>query len=199
MDYSKSLPVIFAAVVCLTAPAQDASAQARGAARSGTPVGRAVPRAGGPGAAAPRVGIGPYGRYGYPYRPGFGFGFGFYGAFGYPFYGYYGYGYPYLYGYPYGYPYYGYGYPLPPPAYGTAGAGYAYGGVRIQDAPRRAQVFADGYYVGIVDDFDGTFQHLNLPAGVHKIEIRPPAGPSTTVDVNVQPGQTVTYHAGTPH
>ena len=30
---------------------------------------------------------------------------------------------------------------------------------------------------GIVDDYDGTFQHLNLPAGVHEIEIRV-AGPA---------------------
>jgi hypothetical protein len=197
MSFSKSLPVIFAAAVCLAAPAHDASAQARAAGRSGTAVGQAVPRAGAPGRIAPRVGVGPYGRFGYPYRPGIGFGF--YGAFGYPFYGYYGYGYPYFYGYPYGYPYYGYCYGYPPPVPGYVGAGYSYGGVRIQDAPRQAQVFADGYYVGIVDDFDGTFQHLNLPAGAHKIEIRPAAGPAATFDVRVQPGLTITYHAGMPH
>jgi len=195
MSYSKLLPVIFAASLCLTAPAPDASAQARSAGRSGTADGRAVPRAGSPGGFAPRV-VGPYGRYGYPYGPGFRFGF--YGAFGYPYYGYYGYGYPYF-AYPYGYPYYGYGYGYPPPPYGPAGVGYAYGGVRIQGAPRQAQVFADGYYVGIVDDFDGTFQHLNLPSGVHKIEIRPQAGQGTTFELRVQPGQTVTYHAGLPH
>jgi hypothetical protein len=188
MTYRKSLPVLFAAV-CLAAPVHDGSAQVRGAGgQSGTAVGRAVPRVAGGYRLSPRViGFAPYRPYFYPYRPGITFGF--YGGFGYP------YGYPYYYGYPYGYPAYGYGYP-PPPGYMGVGAGYAYGGVRIQGAPRQAQVFADGYYVGIVDDFDGTFQHLNLQAGVHKIEIKPPAGSPVTFDVNVPPGQTVTYHAG---
>ena len=46
------------------------------------------------------------------------------------------------------------------------------GGVQIKDAPKHAQVFADGYYAGTVDDFDGMFQHLDLDAGAHHIEIR---------------------------
>ena len=70
-------------------------------------------------------------------------------------------------GYPYGYAYGGYGYGYAT-GYGTAiyrtgGYGldrlreqFAYGGVRITDAPREAAVYADGYYVGIVDDFDGS-------------------------------------------
>ena len=37
--------------------------------------------------------------------------------------------------------------------------GRAYGGLRITGAPHEAQVLADGYYVEIVDDFDGVFQH----------------------------------------
>ena len=49
-----------------------------------------------------------------------------------------------------------------------------YGGLRITGAPRDAQVFADGYYVGIVNDFDGVFQHVNLEAGPHHIEIQEP-------------------------
>jgi hypothetical protein len=135
--------------------------------------------------------------YYYPYyRPGLGIGL--YGAYGY---GYpYAYGYPYYgYGYPYGYSagYYGYG------GYGRGGygaygreayGGVAYGGVRIQGAPRDAQVFADGYYAGIVDDFDGVFQHLDLEAGPHTIEIRIPGQPPITYDVNVQPGQTLNLH-----
>jgi hypothetical protein len=78
----------------------------------------------------------------------------------------------------------------------SAVPGYAYGGVRIQGAPEDAQVFADGYYVGVVDDFDGAFQHLNLQAGPHRVESRDPRFPTVTFEVNVQPGQTITYHAG---
>ena len=70
----------------------------------------------------------------------------------------------------------------------------AYGGIRIQGAPRDAQVYVDGYYAGIVDDYDGTFQRLDLEPGSHEIEIRT-AGRPLTYDVNVTPGQTLTIHA----
>jgi hypothetical protein len=144
------------------------------------------------------VGYAPYYPYYYPYRPGLTIGF--YAGYGYP-YGYASYGYGYS---PYGYrSYYGaaygpYGYPLPPAGYVSMSPGQAYGGVRIQGAPLDAQVFVDGYYVGIVDDFDGTYQHVNLEAGRHQIEIRLPGGnvEPLTFDVNVQAGQTITYHAG---
>ena len=86
--------------------------------------------------------------------------------------------------------------PFAPAGDVNAQQGTAYGGVRIQGAPRDAQIFADGYYVGIVDDFDGPTQHLNLEAGVHAIEIRVGNQPPIKFDINVQAGQTITYHAG---
>jgi hypothetical protein len=88
--------------------------------------------------------------------------------------------------YPYGYTPSGYYDPTP---------GRIYGGVRITDAPRDAQVFADGYYVGIVDDFDGVFQHVNLEAGEHRLEIRAPGLEPIEFDVVVQPGRTITLRA----
>ncbi len=89
--------------------------------------------------------------------------------------------------YPYGYTPRGYYDPIP---------GRPYGGLRITDAPRDAQVFADGYYVGIVDDFDGVFQHLNLEAGPHQIEVRLPGyDGAIAFDVVIQPGRTITYRA----
>jgi hypothetical protein len=120
---------------------------------------------------------------------------------------------PYVYRVPYGYRPYGYrpGWSLnlyfgaPYPAYGYAPAagygyyslvpGHAYGAVRIVDAPRDAQVLVDGYYAGVVDDYDGVFQHLNLEAGTHRIEIQVPGGPPVEFDVRIRPGETVTYHA----
>jgi hypothetical protein len=106
----------------------------------------------------------------YIYRPSFGIGV-YYGANGY---------------YPYG---------NTPQAYFDPIPGRAYGGVRITGAPRDAQVFADGYYVGIVNDFDGVFQHMNLEAGPHHIEIQEQGYEPITFDVVVQPGQTITYRA----
>jgi hypothetical protein len=89
---------------------------------------------------------------------------------------------------------YEYGYT--PSSYYDPSPGRIYGGVRIVDAPREAQVFADGYYVGIVDDFDGVFQHVNLEAGPHRIEIREPGvDQGIAFDVDVQPGRTITLRA----
>ena len=126
------------------------------------------------------------------YRPSANLGF-FYGYPGY--YGSYGYRGP-SYGYvPYGYGYrsysnvtsYGYGYD----GYG----GRPYGGVRIDLPQRDAEVFADGYFVGTVDDFDGVLQQANLEAGPHRIEIRDPDYETIAFDVNVEPGRTITYRA----
>ena len=87
------------------------------------------------------------------------------------------------YGYPYFglYPSYGYGYPwgfYPPYWYGPWGSYHGYygydsavGSVRVQVKPKKAQVYVDGYYVGVADDFDGMFQRLRLLAGQHEIVV----------------------------
>jgi hypothetical protein len=151
-------------------------------------VGRAVPRVYTPHYVAPHyvaphyirptvVRVVPYRPYYYTYRPGFSFSFA--------------YGSPY-----YGYPAYSpYAYPTPPAGYISPIPGRAYGGVRIEDAPQDGQVFADGYYMGVVDDFDNPFQHMNLEAGPHKVEIRAPGFEPVAFDVNVVPGETITFHA----
>jgi hypothetical protein len=43
--------------------------------------------------------------------------------------------------------------------------------VRLDVKPKQAEVYVDGYYAGIVDDFNGTFQRLRLPPGEHEIEL----------------------------
>ncbi|MGB7220639.1 MAG: PEGA domain-containing protein [Vicinamibacterales bacterium] len=43
--------------------------------------------------------------------------------------------------------------------------------VRVEVTPREAEVYVDGYYAGIVDDFDGVFQRLRLPSGGHDITV----------------------------
>jgi hypothetical protein len=104
------------------------------------------------------------------YRPSYSLGV-FYGSGGY---------------YPYGYTPSYYYQPVP---------GRVYGGVRITGAPRDARVFADGYFVGIVNDFDGIFQHLNLEAGRHHIEIDWGGYQPIAFDVYVRPGETTTFRA----
>jgi hypothetical protein len=70
----------------------------------------------------------------------------------------------------YGYPWYPYQYPIGPYPYG-----YRYAqpdsAVRLEVTPKEAEVFIDGYYAGIVDDFDGVFQRLRLPPGQHELTL----------------------------
>lgn len=94
----------------------------------------------------------------------------YYPRFYYPgFYGYYGYGSfysPFFYGqypYPYGYPY--------PPYYYGAWRYDDTGAAQLKVSPRNAKVYIDGYFAGEVDDFDGTFQRLNVEAGEHDLQL----------------------------
>ncbi|MCA1583367.1 MAG: PEGA domain-containing protein [Acidobacteria bacterium] len=136
----------------------------------------------------------------YVYRPSpwyydpWGYGYG-YGAYGY------GHG-----GFGIGYSYYspwawraagpgswglGYGPGYGPGWYGARG--YDTGRVRLRVSPRDAEVFVDGYYAGIVDDFDGTFQGLRLDPGGYRIEVRKPGFEPLTFDVRVQFDRTITF------
>ena len=42
--------------------------------------------------------------------------------------------------------------------------------VRLEVKPKEAEVYVDGYYAGIVDDFDGIFQRLRIAPGEHEVE-----------------------------
>ena len=116
------------------------------------------------------------------------------------------YSYPRAY-YPYGYGAFGLGYFYYDPYLWYPG-GYAYGGyygpprgysvfdigeLRLDVSPRNAQVFVDGYYAGLVDDYDGMFQGLKLESGGYRIEIVAPGYETLTFDVRIVPGQKTRY------
>jgi PEGA domain-containing protein len=111
----------------------------------------------------------------YPWGYG-GFGFGYYDSY----YGPYGY-------YPFG-PWPGYG------GYPTYSGAYTYpdGSLRLKVKPRDGQVYVDGYFAGVVDDFDGIFQRLHLEAGPHRIEIRAPGFETLVLDVQIRWDETIT-------
>jgi len=67
-------------------------------------------------------------------------------------------------------PYYGPFYPFPGPYYGHQR--FTKSAVRTQVEPDEAEIYVNGYYAGVADDFDGLFQRLYLPAGEHDIELR---------------------------
>jgi hypothetical protein len=120
-----------------------------------------------------------------------------YGAFGF---GYWGWD-PYWWGgyYPgyWGYPYYYGGYYGGYPGYYTGGPAYYYandnGSLKLKVKPKEAEVYVDGYFVGLVDDFDGTFQHLDVEAGTHRIEIRANGYQPLVLEIRIAPGREVKY------
>ena len=67
------------------------------------------------------------------------------------------------------------------------------GGLRLRVKPNHAEVFVDGYYVGIVDEFDNSLQRLRLETGPHRIEVRADGHAPLTFEVRILPGRTVTY------
>lgn len=196
MTYRKLIvPVGLAAALLITpvlASAQGRGRAApRGAVRAVRPPARVLP--------SRPLSVRPY--YSRPYYPGVGLGF--YSGFGYG----YPFGYdPFFFGpsfygssyygpYASGYPGYGYG-PYRYAPYGYAAyVGRPYGGVRIDLPQRDAEVYADGYFAGRVDDFDGKLQQLDLEPGPHRIEIRDRGFETISFDVNVDPGRTITYRA----
>ena len=78
--------------------------------------------------------------------------------------------------------------PAPPLPEGTPA-----GGVQLDVLPWRARVYVDGRYVGLVDDFNGYYQHLDASAGPHQIVIVEPGYQPLIVDLVVSPGRTTTY------
>lgn len=113
----------------------------------------------------------------------------YYYSWGYPGsrYGLYGYGYGYYdYGYFYG-DYYGY-YPSHR-SYRYRSGNIAQ--VRTLVEPSKARVYVDGYYAGIVDDFDGLLQRLNVSPGRHEITFRLEGYRSHTFSIYANRDQTL--------
>jgi hypothetical protein len=73
---------------------------------------------------------------------------------------------------------------------------YEEGKLRLKVSPKKASVFIDGYYTGIVDDMDGMFQKLRIEAGPHRIEVQEPGFETLTFNVRIEPGRTTTYRGG---
>lgn len=62
-----------------------------------------------------------------------------------------------------------------PPHAGAYGATWIvtrdHGSLRLEVAPKAAEVYVDGYFAGNVDDFDGFFQRLHVDSGEHALTL----------------------------
>ena len=80
------------------------------------------------------------------------------------------------------YPYVGYGaYPI---------GARASGDVRVLATPKQAEVYVDGFYAGVVDDFDGVLQRLHTTPGGHAITLHLEGFRTVTQNIYVTPGDT---------
>jgi len=66
--------------------------------------------------------------------------------------------------------------------------------VRIDCREKGAAVYVDGFYAGIVDDFDHFFQRLPLPPGGHRITLYLEGFETADYSVYLRPGSTFTVH-----
>ena len=66
-------------------------------------------------------------------------------------------------------------------------------GTRLKVRPRFAEVYVDGYFVGVVNEYDGIFQRLRLEEGPHTVEVRHPGYEPLKLDVLIVAGEKVTF------
>jgi len=67
------------------------------------------------------------------------------------------------------------------------------GGLQLDIEPRRALVYVDGWYVGVVDQFSGYYRHLDMGGGTHTFEIIAPDYEPLAFEIAISPGRTITY------
>lgn len=67
------------------------------------------------------------------------------------------------------------------------------GGLWLETQPETAQVYVDGFYVGIVQDYGLRGRMLELSAGPHRIELRAAGYQTVVFDVTIEPDQIVRY------
>jgi hypothetical protein len=120
--------------------------------------------------ASPRPLYRPYYRPYYAFRPRFSVGFGVFV------------------GYPVAYPYYYY--PAAPVRIPVAGPT---GGLSFDITPTTAEIYIDGQYVGVVEDYSASMQPLSLAPGRHHVEIREPGFAAMAFDTDVIPGQVIPF------
>ena len=86
------------------------------------------------------------------------------------------------------YPYWGWGYPHPYEV-------YPYdltptGSVKTDVTPKQTEVYVDGYYAGVADNFDGVFKRLHTSPGGHTLTLRLDGYRTVSQNIYVRPDST---------
>ena len=85
--------------------------------------------------------------------------------------------------------------PAPPPEPTPEPVQTAPGRLYLDILPGDAQIFVDGYYVGIAQDFGAQRGGGLIAAGIHRIDVSAPGYEATAVDLRVMSDQSLTYKA----
>jgi hypothetical protein len=64
------------------------------------------------------------------------------------------------------------------------------GDLKTEVKPKQTEVYVDGYYAGIADDYDGAFQRLHTSPGGHAITLRLEGYRTVTQNIYVRPDST---------
>jgi hypothetical protein len=62
--------------------------------------------------------------------------------------------------------------------------------VKTEITPKQTEVYVDGYYAGVADDFDGAFQRLDTTPGGHAVTLRLEGYRTLTRNIYVRPHST---------
>ena len=65
------------------------------------------------------------------------------------------------------------------------------GEVKTEVTPKQAEVYVDGYYAGVADDFDGAFQRLRTSPGGHAVTLHLEGYRTVTKNLYVRPDSTL--------
>jgi hypothetical protein len=67
------------------------------------------------------------------------------------------------------------------------------GSLGIETIPGSAQVFIDGFYVGLAEEFGLLGRPMNIAAGSHRVELRAPGYETLAFSVMIEPNQILRY------
>lgn len=66
--------------------------------------------------------------------------------------------------------------------------------VRVEVVPKQTEVYVDGFFAGVANDFDGVFQHLHAAPGGHAITLYLDGYRTVTRNVYLRPDSTFKIH-----
>ncbi len=63
--------------------------------------------------------------------------------------------------------------------------------MKTEVTPKQTEVYVDGYYAGVADDFDGVFQRLDTSPGGHAVTLHLEGYRTITRNIYVRPDSTL--------